>query len=160
MSFNNSSILLSVDNPNYFQFNYTNHLGQKVTANFVAVKVQQRPKSSFVLFVPDQLLMAPDWYGWIKRNEALSFIKECAPKSGLTHFPAFTQQMTQFGGFRGANIRIYSLDSMTRSTLILCKHIHKNIIDPRESRRNANVIENIENLLMFDVVLKFRIEKK
>ena len=160
MSFNNSSILLLVDNPNYFQFNYTNHLGQKVTANFVAVKVQQRPKSSFVLFVPDQPLMAPiDMAGSRGMNEALSFIKECAPKSGLTHFPAFTQQMTQFGGFRGANIRIYSPDSMTRSTLILCKHTHKNIIDPEESRWNVNVIENIENLLMFDVVLKFRIEK-
>ena len=160
MSFHNSSILLLVDNPNYFQFNYTNHLGQKVTANFVAVKVQQRPKSSFVLFVPDQPLMAPHWYGWIKRNEALSFIKECAPKrSGLTHFPAFTQQMTQFGGFRGANIRIYSLDSMTRSTLILCKHPHKNIIDSEKSWRNANVIENIDILLMFDVVSKFGIEK-
>ena len=121
MSAHNSSVLLLVDNPNYFQFNYTNHLGQKVTANFVAVKVQQRP-----------------------------FIKGCAPKSGLTHFPAFTQQMTQFGGFRGANIRIYSLDSMTRFTSILCKHTDTNfIIDSEKSRRNANVIDTYRK--SFDV---------
>ena len=158
MSFHNSSILLLVDNLNYFQFNYTNHLGQKVTANFVAVKVQQRPKSSFVLFVPDQLLMALHWYGWIKRNEALSFIKECAPKrSGLTHFPAFTQQMTQFGGFRGANIRIYSLDSMTRFSFILCKHMDTKILKGKERARGMLMWLMMISEIFCCFVLKFGI---